>query len=127
VTAEKRHSGDEPDNCPGPGEMLRPDITVLGDEALVPAAEMRVQIRDDVARALQGRAEESDEARALEQLLEGFGVSLAPLHPGSDDPLLRRRFTVRVEDAETAARLAEELRMADPVEAMVTKPNEELP
>jgi hypothetical protein len=127
VTAEDRHCGDEPDGDPGGGEMLRPEITVLGDEALVPAAVMRVRIRDDVARALQGRAEESEEARALEQLLAALGGSLAPVHPGSEDPLLRRHFTVRVEDAETVGRVAEELRKADAVEAVLTKPSAELP
>jgi cell division protein FtsX len=128
VTAEDRHSGDEYDGDPGGGEMLRPEITVLGDEALVQAAEMSVRIRDDVARALQGPAEESEEeARALEKLVAGLGGTLVPVHPGSDDPLLRRHFTVRVEDAETVGRVAEELRKADAVEAVLTKPSAELP
>jgi hypothetical protein len=38
--ADDRPGGEEPDSDPTAGRMLRPDATVLGDEALVPASNL---------------------------------------------------------------------------------------
>jgi hypothetical protein len=47
---------------------------------------------------------------------------LAPQHPGIDDPALSRWFAASVPDADTGARLVEELRALEGVEAAYVKP-----
>ncbi len=68
-----------------------------------------------------------DSVSRIDEMLRDAGTVLRPLHPGSDDPELRRYFTARdVPDAQLS-RLLARLRAADIVDAAYTKPSEELP
>lgn len=62
-------------------------------------------------------------ARAARQM----GLTLAPQHPGSTDPVLRTYFVVEAPDAAAAELAARSLRACLGVEAAYSKPPDELP
>ncbi|MDQ4130321.1 MAG: hypothetical protein M3133_04920 [Actinomycetota bacterium] len=88
---------------------------------------MSVQLRPEVARALQGLGPPVPSAEELARTADGLGVSIRPVHPGAEDPLLLPHFSVDVEDPETAERVAATLREREAVEAAFHKPQAELP
>jgi hypothetical protein len=106
----------------------RPDLARLIaalDEYQV--AEVSVQLRPDVARALQGLGPPVAPAQELAQTADSLGISLRPVHPGAEDPLLLRHFTIDVRDSEAAERVAAELRKSSAVEGAFRKPAAEPP
>jgi hypothetical protein len=90
-------------------------------------AEVSVQLRPDVARALQGLGPPVAPAEELAQTAHRLGVSLRPVHPGAENPLLLSHFTVEVGDSEAAERVAAELRKSAAVVGAFRKPPAELP
>ncbi len=90
-------------------------------------AEVSVQLRPDVAKALQGQGPVSAEARDVELAGEELGVRLVPTHPRAEDLTLVRHFRVLVEDDQDAVRVAAALREHAGVEAAFVKPPAELP
>jgi hypothetical protein len=88
--------------------------------------EISVQLRPDVALALQGMSEAPPEADDLARRAEELGVSLQPVHPGETDPLLAPFFYVDAPDEE-AERILTELAATPGVEAAYLKPAAELP
>ena len=86
-----------------------------------------VQVRPDVARALQGPRSRSPEAEETERAAAELGTVLEPMHPGIADPVLATYFTVEVADPAAAERLLEELGANPAIEAAYIKPPDEAP
>lgn len=90
--------------------------------------EISVQVRPDLAPAVQGREAPPVEVDDLSRRLQELGVGLQPVHPGADDPLLAPYFTVEVpDDEELAARVLAVLEESGAVEAAYVKPPAEPP
>jgi hypothetical protein len=90
--------------------------------------QISVQVQPDLAPAVDGRESPTAEVDELRRGLEELGVSLQPVHPGVDDPLLVPFFTVEVpDDEELAARVLAVLEESSAVEAAYVKPPDELP
>jgi hypothetical protein len=89
--------------------------------------EVVVQLRPEIARALQGLGPPTSESSEVASRLEQFGVELRALHPGASDPNLLPHFAVDVEDPETAQQVAETLRQSPAVLGAYVKPDAELP
>ncbi len=90
--------------------------------------EISVQVRPELAPAVQGREAPTAEVDELKRSLEELGVILRPVHPGADDPLLAPYFNVEVpDDEELAARVLAVLEESGAVEAAYVKPPAELP
>jgi hypothetical protein len=86
-----------------------------------------VQVRDDVARALHRRAPATQEAGQLLRQLESMDLTLEPIHPHTDDPVLQTFFTVQVPDDGTADEVIARLRELAAIEAAYVKPPDALP
>jgi hypothetical protein len=63
----------------------------------------------------------------MEEAASALGVSLQPMHPGTDDPELSRKFRSEVPDRDEAEQVAASLMESDAVEAAYYKPDAELP
>jgi hypothetical protein len=88
--------------------------------------EISVQLRPDVALALQGEGTGAPEADELRRRAEELGVELQPVHPGETDPLLAPYFYAAAPDSE-AERIAAELAVLPGVEGAYVKPAAEPP
>ena len=88
--------------------------------------EISVQLRPDVALALQGETVGAPEAEELRRRAEELGVELQPVHPGETDPLLAPYFYALAPD-EDAQRIAAELAAFPGVEGAYVKPAAEPP
>jgi hypothetical protein len=88
--------------------------------------EISVQLRPDVALALQGEGGGMPEAEELGRRAEALGVQLQPVHPGETDPLLAPYFYCEAPD-EDAERIAAELAALPGVEGAYVKPAAEPP
>jgi hypothetical protein len=88
--------------------------------------EITLQVRPDVARALQ-RGPPSAESQELLKAAADLGVSLEPIHPGAEDPLLISYFTVAVSDPASVEEVVNRLRQCRAVEAAYVKPPDALP
>lgn len=64
---------------------------------------------------------------SLLEVAQDLGVTLEPLHPNTQDPHLRRFFTVRVPNAADGKQLINILRRCQGIEAAYVKPPDELP
>jgi hypothetical protein len=91
------------------------------------AVRITIQVRPDVARALQGRLPNSPEATEVARAAAELGTVLEPIHPGVDDPHLETYFTVDVADSAAADRLLEELGANPAIEAAYIKPPDAAP
>lgn len=83
---------------------------------------LTVQVSDELAVALRQGTQAATEASELRQIADELGISLHPLHPGSDDPSLRSYFTVEVPDAAAAQRVIARLRQSPGITAAYVKP-----
>ena len=97
--------------------------TMASDDAI----RITIQVRPDVARALQGLLPSSSEAEEVARTAAGVGAVLEPIHPGVDDPRLETYFSVGVADPAAADRLLEELRANPAIEAAYIKPPDAAP
>lgn len=86
-----------------------------------------IQLSAVVARTLHRRESPTTESQELLKIAEELGVSLEPVHPGAEDPLLAPYFRVDVSDSATAERVIAHLRQSKAVEAAYLKPPDELP
>jgi len=86
-----------------------------------------IQVSADVARALHRQSPPTAESEAFLRVIETFGLTLVPMHPGTDDPNLQSFFTVEVQDQGTAQRLIDRLQQLAGIEAAYVKPPDELP
>jgi hypothetical protein len=88
--------------------------------------EIIIQFSTDAALQL-ARAADSRVKNAIEEVLRGYGAVLVPLHPGSDDPALRRYFAINLPRSEHAEALLRRLRPLPGIEAAYLKPSGEPP
>ena len=86
-----------------------------------------IQVSADVAHIVHEGGSPTTESRELLKIAEELGVSLEPMHPGAEDPLLAPYFRVEVSDSATAERVIAHLRQSKTVEAAYLKPPDELP
>lgn len=89
--------------------------------------EITLQVRPEVARALQHRGQPSTESEDLLQTAANLGVRLEPIHPGTEDPILMSYFTAAVADPDSVERVLDRLRQFRAVEAAYVKPPDALP
>lgn len=89
--------------------------------------EITLQVRPEVARALQHRAQSSAESEDLLQTAANLGVRLEPIHPGIEDPILMSYFTAAVADPDSVERVLDRLRQSRAIEAAYVKPPDALP
>jgi hypothetical protein len=88
--------------------------------------EISVQLRPDVALALQSGSGGMPEAEELGRRADALGVQLQPVHPGETDPLLAPYFYCEAPDSE-AERIAAELAALPGVDGAYVKPAAEPP
>jgi transcriptional regulator with XRE-family HTH domain len=86
-----------------------------------------VQVSPEVAQVLRGESSPTPETQTLSEMAKDLGVSLEPLHPGVDDPLLARFFTFQLPDRAASERAFERLLRLKGVEAAYAKPPDEMP
>ena len=63
----------------------------------------------------------------LTAIIEGHDGSISPVHPGTDNPDLRRFFAAEIPVYADPSRLIDELLACDAVDGAYIKPEEELP
>ena len=97
--------------------------TMASDDAI----RITLQVRPDVARALQGLLPSSSEAEEVARTAAELGTVLEPMHPGVDDPHLETYFSVAVADPTAADRVLRELRANPAIEAAYIKPSDAAP
>ena len=73
---------------------------------------------DDTRRAGQGE---------LRSLARELGIAFHPMHPDTEDPTLRRYFTVDVPNAASAEEVAARLRDSPAIAAAYVKPPDAMP
>jgi hypothetical protein len=66
-------------------------------------------------------------ARRISAIAERHGVQVAPMHPGTSDPELRKHFFIQVTDQGAGERLSDELRGLPGVEGVYFKSSGEPP
>ena len=88
---------------------------------------VHIQVSTDVARALHQRGPPTTESQALSEVAKRLGISLKPLHPDVDDPLLSLFFTTEVSDRATAERVIARLQRCKAIQAAYLKPPDEMP
>lgn len=88
--------------------------------------DITIKLREEIARSLHGNQEPSAEATEIVKLARDRGLSLKPVHPGAEDPLLSPYFHVEVPD-EDAEEIIEALNRSGLVEGAYRKPPDELP
>jgi hypothetical protein len=86
-----------------------------------------VVLSPEAARDLQRATPAMADARALVRIAASAGSTLAPLHPGTTDPALRRYFRLEIADADAALGAVDRLRDSALVEAAYVKPEDAMP
>lgn len=86
-----------------------------------------IQVSADVARALHQLGPPTKESEALRRTVETSGLTLKPIHPGTEDPNLQTYFIVEVQDPAAAQELVDRLQKLAGIEAAYIKPPDELP
>jgi hypothetical protein len=89
--------------------------------------QITVHLRPDIARNLAERSPPTSETKELRQILSGFGLTLTPLHPGTDDPELQTQFWIQVDDQATADQVIEQLLSLKATQAAYLKPPDAMP
>lgn len=80
-----------------------------------------VRLLADAAGAFRGGVQDAS-VTELETVLTRFGAELRPQHPGVSDPQLQSYFTISVESAQQADRIAAALRTLDAVDTAYVQP-----
>lgn len=86
-----------------------------------------IQVSADAVNALRHRSPPGKNYPLLLRRIESFGLSLEPLHAGTDDPALKSYFFVEVPDNVTAQMVIDDILHLEAVKAAYTKPPDELP
>jgi hypothetical protein len=86
-----------------------------------------LRVRPELALALHGRQLSSSESEEILQTATELGVTLSPMHPGTEDPSLASYFTIEVPERATAEEVIARLNHCHGVEAAYLKPPDELP
>jgi hypothetical protein len=89
--------------------------------------QVTLQVKINAARKLHKRQYNTRGTKDIADTATHLGVSLEPMHPGTDDPNLVRYFTVQVPDAGTAEQVIKHLQKCKAVEAVYLKPPEAMP
>ena len=89
--------------------------------------QITVKVSADIGRSIHQRSPSTTESAELLRIVEAFGVTLEPMHPGTADPNLMSYFIVEVPDAETAQRVINRLQQSKAIEAAYLKPPDEVP
>lgn len=79
------------------------------------------------AAAVLGKKAGSNSAERISAIAERHGARIAPMHPGTSDPELRKHFFIRVRDQGAGERLSDELRGVQGVEGVYFKSSGEPP
>ncbi|MFQ5633093.1 MAG: hypothetical protein ACE5I1_30360, partial [bacterium] len=66
-------------------------------------------------------------SRELLKVIDGLGVTLEPMHPGTDNPQLVRYFYIEIPEPLTAEQVIAQLRQSKAIEAAYQKPPDALP
>jgi len=93
---------------------------------IVRGVQITVQTKPGTAQVLRGREKPSTEVLDLRERLDEFGVTLEPVHPPTDDPLLDTYFTVDAPE-EKLSQILKILTDNPIVDAAYLKPADELP
>lgn len=88
---------------------------------------LAVQVEPKIASALLRDELTAASASALEEYLRGAGVSLVPMHPGTNDPELRTWFQATAPANADAQEIAHALRKHESILAAYPKPLDEPP
>lgn len=89
--------------------------------------DIMVRLRSSVASELHGEQSASEDTAELVDTIRHMGLTLEPIHPGTDDPLLAPYFRVAVDDPSQSPRVINRLLRLNAVEAAYEKPADELP
>lgn len=89
--------------------------------------ELSIRLNEEVARELLSGAPRGRDAVGLAEAARIEGLSLLPVHPGTDDAALATFFHASVADASAANAAIERLKSCPGVEAAYLKPREEAP
>lgn len=89
--------------------------------------QITVHLRPDIARHLAERSPPTGESKELRQTLSRFGLTLMPLHPGTDDPELKTQYWIQVPDETTADQVIEQLLALKATQAAYLKPPDAMP
>ena len=89
--------------------------------------QITVHLRSDVARELAERSPPTAATKELQQTISRFGLTLQPLHPGTDDPDLRAQFWLEVAEQVTANQVIQALLQLKATEGAYCKPPDALP
>lgn len=89
--------------------------------------QITVQLRADIARALAERSPPTADTNELREVLSRFGLTLQPLHPGTDDPELQSQYWLDVSEQATAEQVINQLLQLKATEAAYLKPRDEMP
>jgi len=81
-----------------------------------------LQLADDAADALHGGSDAPAAADPVKELAAEVGATLQPIHPGSEEPQLKRYFALDVADDVAADQVAAAFREQAEVEAAYVKP-----
>jgi hypothetical protein len=85
-----------------------------------------VQVTPETASAIRD-ASPGTEHPELQSLSRELGIAFHAMHPGTDDPTLRTYFTVDVQNAALAERVAQRLRDSPAIAAAYVKPPDAMP
>jgi hypothetical protein len=88
---------------------------------------LMLQLTDEVARSLAGTSAATESARAVTTIANELGITLRPVHPGTQDADLRSYFAADVQDAAAAEQAAARLRANPAVTAAYVKPPDAMP
>jgi hypothetical protein len=86
-----------------------------------------IKVAADAALSLHQRSPPTALSQGLSRIGEQLGVTMEPMHPGTEDPNLMSYFVLEVADQETAQRVIDCLRHMEATEAAYVKPHDEFP
>ena len=89
--------------------------------------QITVHLRSDVARSLADRSPPATDINDLLQVLSRFGLTLRPLHPGTDEPELKAQYWLDAPDQATADQVIQQLLQLKATEAAYSKPPDAMP
>jgi hypothetical protein len=109
-------------------DLLRNELPRLRSRAAQETCmQITVHLRPDIARNLAERSPPANETKELTQILSQFDLTLAPLHPGTDDPELTTQYWLQVPDQATADQVIEQLLSLKATQAAYLKPPDAMP
>jgi hypothetical protein len=88
---------------------------------------VQVQLSPDTALVFHQRKPSSKQSEKLQRVLNELGISLQPVHPGIEDPILIPFFEIEISDTSSGQQIIERLNELESVEAAYIKPRDEAP